>query len=226
VNTRPRVASHRILLLGATGATGRHLVRQALELGHTVTAVSRHPDTQSPQRAGLVTRQLDVTRDEAGLVELLPDHDVVLSTVGRGLKLRSHDLIRQTDPLIVRAMEWAGPTRLVALSAFGVGQTYAQAPLRLKLVFRTLFRDLYRDKEAGERAIRSSRLEWTLLYPVALNNKTGTGQFVIGPRLPPGPFRSLPRADLARAMLSVMDDRSTSRQDLVVAPGNTKARKP
>lgn len=219
MNTRPAVASHRILLLGATGATGQHLVNQALELGHTVTAVSRHPDSRLQRRTGLVARQLDLTRDEAGLVELLPDHDIVLSTVGRGLKLRSHSLIRRTDPLIVRAMERAGPSRLVALSAFGVGLTYVQAPFRLKVVFRTLFRDLYADKEAGERAIRSSRLEWTLLYPVALNNRPGSGQFVIGPHLPPGPFRSLPRADLATAMLSVMDNRDTIRHDLVVAPG-------
>lgn len=221
MSTSPGMLSHRILLLGATGATGRQLVRQALELGHTVTAVSRHPDPPSPQHAGLAIRQLDLARDEAGLIQLLPSHDVVLSTVGRGLRLRSHGLIRQTDPLIVRAMEQAGPARLVALSAFGVGQTYAQAPLRLKLVFRTLFRDLYQDKEAGERAIRSSQLEWTLLYPVMLNNKPGTGQFVLGPRLPAGPFRSMSRADVATAMLSVMDDRSTIRQDLVVAASPT-----
>lgn len=219
--TSAGVVSHRILLLGATGATGRHLVRQALESGHMVTAVSRHPDPQSPQHAGLATRRLDLTRDEVGLVQLLPGHDVVLSTLGRGLKLRSHGLIRQTDPLIVRAMAQAGPARLVAVSAFGVGQTYAQAPLRLKLVFRTLFRDLYHDKEAGERAIRSSQLDWTLLYPVALNNKPGTGRFVLAPRLPPGPFRSMSRADLATAMLSVIDDRSTFRQDLIVASGGT-----
>ncbi len=33
MSTSPGVVSHRILLLGATGATGRHLVGQALDLG-------------------------------------------------------------------------------------------------------------------------------------------------------------------------------------------------
>lgn len=33
----------KIALLGATGQTGQYLVKQALEQGHTVTAVVRNP---------------------------------------------------------------------------------------------------------------------------------------------------------------------------------------
>lgn len=33
----------KITILGATGQTGQHLVNQALQQGHTVTAVVRNP---------------------------------------------------------------------------------------------------------------------------------------------------------------------------------------
>ena len=93
-----------LLILGATGYTGRHLVRQALDAGHSVTAVSRHPEQLTREHPHLATRALDLTRDEDALAQLLRGHDVVLSTVGRGLKLRAHGLIAKADPLILRAM--------------------------------------------------------------------------------------------------------------------------
>ena len=35
----------KILLTGGTGLIGRHLIPRLLELGHSVTVSTRHPDT-------------------------------------------------------------------------------------------------------------------------------------------------------------------------------------
>jgi NADPH:quinone reductase-like Zn-dependent oxidoreductase len=42
-NPAPSGQPTRVLIVGATGGTGRHLVAQALERGHLVTALARDP---------------------------------------------------------------------------------------------------------------------------------------------------------------------------------------
>jgi len=44
----------RLLVLGATGGTGRQIVSQALDVGHQVTAFVRHPDKPAKGRDRLV----------------------------------------------------------------------------------------------------------------------------------------------------------------------------
>lgn len=57
----------RIVVFGATGSTGRHVVDQSLFAGHDVTAVVRRPDQVAP-RPRLVARAGDVL-DAASLDE-------------------------------------------------------------------------------------------------------------------------------------------------------------
>jgi putative NADH-flavin reductase len=49
----------KVALLGATGFVGSALLKEALERGHTVTAIVRHPE-KLEQRKGLVARVGDV----------------------------------------------------------------------------------------------------------------------------------------------------------------------
>jgi putative NADH-flavin reductase len=209
---------HRLLLLGGTGPTGQHVAHQALALGHSLTVVARHPERLRERHANLTAVALDLTGDPEGLARILPGHDTVLSTLGRGQSLRSGHLIARSAAVLVAAMERTGPARLIFLSSFGVGDTIAQAPLHLRLVFRTLFSGLYADKAAGDAAIRASTLDWTLLYPVRLTNKPATGRYVVGPDLLPGSTGALARADVAAAMLACVDDATSIGQRLVVAP--------
>jgi hypothetical protein len=70
----------RIVVFGATGSTGRHVVDQSLFAGHDVTAVVRRPDQVAP-RPRLVARAGDVL-DAAGLHESCSGADAVVSCVG------------------------------------------------------------------------------------------------------------------------------------------------
>jgi len=187
-------------------------------MGHRVTAVARRPERLLHRHPNLTALSLDLTTDPEGLVRALAGHDVVLSTIGRGLSLRSGNLIQRSVPLIVSAMERVGPSRLLFLSALGVASTYAQAPWHGRLAFRTLLRSIYADKAAGDAIIRRSSLDWTLLYPVILTNRPATGRYVLSPELPAGGFRGLARADAAAAMLACVDAPTSLRQGLVISP--------
>jgi putative NADH-flavin reductase len=213
---------HQILLLGGTGPTGQHVARQALEVGHAVTVVARHPERLRQSHPNLRVVQLDLTADSEALARVLVGHDVVLSTIGRGLGLSSGRLMQRSVPIIVAAMERVGPARLIFQSAFGVGDTHSQAPLGARIFFRTLLSGVYADKAAGDAIIRRSALDWTLLYPVQLTNKAAAGRYMLSPDLPAGSGASMPRADAATAMLSCLDAPDTVRKRLVVSPGSRR----
>src|SRR5436190_147549 len=99
----------RLLVFGATGGTGRELVRQGLERGHEVTAYVRRPEALSPQDRLRVVGG-EVTRDDLG--DAFSGQDAVVSALGRGQKLRSEDLVSRSAARIVAAMVRGGVRRL------------------------------------------------------------------------------------------------------------------
>jgi len=70
----------KIAVVGATGATGRRVVTQALAQGHFVTAIARHPEQlSSADRLSLV--QGDVL-STGGLTGTLDGAEAVISCIG------------------------------------------------------------------------------------------------------------------------------------------------
>jgi putative NADH-flavin reductase len=209
--------NHHVLVLGATGPTGRQIVTQAIEQGHTVTALARRPERLAIRHPRLTTVAGDVAADEQSLAGVLPDHDVIVSALGRGMVLRSEGLIGRSAPRIVSAMEQAGISRLVFLSAYGVGGTAPHAPWVYRFMFRLMLADIYADKAAGEAIITSSALTWTILAPVVLTNGPGTGRYRVAEDLPIRGLARISRADVAACVLRCIDDPASFRKRQVVA---------
>jgi putative NADH-flavin reductase len=69
-----------ILVFGATGEVGTHIVGEALARGHRVTAVSRDPASITRRHEHLVAARGDLL-DPGSIDRLLPGHDVVISSV-------------------------------------------------------------------------------------------------------------------------------------------------
>lgn len=177
------MATKRILVLGATGGTGRQVVLQALEQGHEVTALVRRPERLPTPRDRVRVLTGSVTEGGQALTEGVRAQDVVISRLGVGNSLKSSGLIARSVPEIVRAMESQGVRRLIFTSAYGVGATRRDVPLLPRIMMRLLLQDLYADKEAGEEELRRSRLDWTLVYPATLTNGARTGRYRVGERL-------------------------------------------
>jgi hypothetical protein len=53
-----------------------------------------------------------------------------------------------------------------------------------KIMYRTFLRDIYADKDLSEKAIRSSGLDWTLVYPTLLAKGPAKGTYRADDRLP------------------------------------------
>src|SRR3954468_9736735 len=103
----------RLIIVAATGGIGRHLLRQALEADHDVTAIARSPEKiTDPVR----TAQADLAHpDVPSLTEAVADSYAIISALGARTKMESGVAWRGTQALI-DAAKAAGVRRLIVVS--------------------------------------------------------------------------------------------------------------
>jgi putative NADH-flavin reductase len=208
----------RILLLGSTGGTGREVLSQALQRGYEVTVLVRSPErlpASASNRVKVLTGS--IPDDDGALAAAMRARDVVISALGVGNSLRSSGLIARSIPAIVRVMKDEGVGRLILTSAYGVGETRRDVPLLPRILMRSLLRDIYADKEAGEDLLRRSNVDWTIVYPATLTNGPRTGRYRSGERLELHGFPRISRADVADFILKQVEDRSYLRKGVLIS---------
>lgn len=209
-----------ITVFGATGGTGRHVVAQALDAGHQVTAVVRDAARLTvPPRAGLtvLTARLD---DRAAVREAVTDADAVVDALG--VRTTGPTTFRaDTARVVTAAMRDAGVRRLVVVSASGAHTTGDSLPIRLlvKPILGRLLRHQFADMLAMEEVVRASGLDWTIVLPPQLTNgpRTGRVRRRVGANVR-GSYR-IARADLAAAVLAALTDEEVRGSALSVAAG-------
>ena len=164
----------RLLILGASGGVGRHVVRLALDQGHSVTALVRRADGIDPRARVVVD---DVLRPGC-LAEHTGGHDAVLSSLG--LKRRSPanpwsalvsppDFCSRTATTLVAAMKLHGVRCLVALSAAGVAESAPRMNALMKFfVSSSKVGIAYRDLAVMEGIYAASDLDWCCPRPTRL----------------------------------------------------------
>ena len=207
----------KLLVLGATGGTGRQVVTQALDAGHDVTVLARDRSKVTIQHDRLRVLEGDV-ENNAALSAAVGGQDAVISALGRGMSFASKGLIEHVVPGMLSAMQTQGVRRLMFTSAMGVGESYRGSPLLAKIFFRTLLRGIYADKAIGEQMIRNSRLEWTIVQPGKLTDGPLTKAYRVSERVPKSGMAAISRADTAHFIVHRINDQSTYRKTLILAP--------
>jgi putative NADH-flavin reductase len=190
-----------IVVFGATGATGQQIVQQAVSQGHRVTAFVRRPEGLGAIGARVRIVIGDVTQDRSKVAQAVQGQEVVISALGRRNTLHSERLISRAVDAIAPAMEQAGVRRIILVSAFGVGESRRDAPLIPRIMYRLLLSDIFADKKAAEDRLRSSSLDWTIVYPVLLTNGPLTGRYRVAERLELHGIPKISRADVAHFIL-------------------------
>jgi uncharacterized protein YbjT (DUF2867 family) len=210
----------KITVFGATGGIGGHVVRQALDAGHKVTAVVRDPARFGVSHPALEVVTVPGLTDPEALLPALAASDAAISGVGPRAR-KDGPVASSTTRGILRAMQVSGVARFVAVSAAPVGpvpegDSFVNRRILLPFI-GVLLRDVYADLAAMEDEIRHSTTAWTIVRPPKLFNKPLTGIYrtSVGGNVPRG--YSISRADTAHAMLAVLDDQSTIGQAVGVA---------
>jgi len=175
-----------VIVIGATGGSGRAVCDALLARGHRVTAVARRA-TALPPRAALERVDGDAT-DSAFLDRVLPGHEGVIVTLGisepavrvrmRGAQGTPDDVRSRGTAAVVAAARRAGIRRVVVQSSYGVGETRTLLGLVDRVLFALLIRPQMVDSEIQEGVLRGSDLDWTIVQPVHLSDGDSVDRFV------------------------------------------------
>jgi putative NADH-flavin reductase len=206
-NALPDQRPTRVLIVGATGGTGRQLVEQALERGHAVTAFARDPAALHIEHARLTVARGDVL-DYLSVAAAVRGQDAVLSALGHKQFFRPTRTLSEGTRNILRAMDAHHVPRFVCETSLGVGNSAGRMGLYYTLfVIPVILPFYFWDKARQERLIAASRLEWVVVRPGVLTNGAKRGRYRHG--LAIGNVVStvrISRADVADFMLNQMSD--------------------
>jgi putative NADH-flavin reductase len=160
----------KLIVFGATGATGQQLVQQALAGGYAVTAFVRDPGKLIARHANLRIMQGDLADTESIDAALAQGGDAVMLALGMYSSRPTTELSEGTRK-IISAMQRHGIPRLLAVSSLGVGNSAGHGNFIVRLIQKTTLKHVLADKERQEQAIRDSGLDWTVVRPPRLMNK-------------------------------------------------------
>ena len=204
----------RVLIIGASKGIGLETVRQALEAGHRVRALSR-----SMAADGLSNPNLEKIRGDAldgrDIAAALDGMDVVIQALGvssLGDLFRPVSLFSDATRLLVGAMEGQSVKRLIAVTGFGAGDSRASISPLQRLPFLMVFGRAYADKSVQEQLIKDSSLDWTIARPGVLTNGRRSGRYQI--LAEPSAWRNgiVSRADVADFLVRQIEDRTYLRR--------------
>src|SRR5918995_1657710 len=199
----------RLVIFGATGGTGRRLVERAIAEGHEVTAFVRNPSRMTARHQRLKVIVGDAF-DPGHVRGAVAANEAVISVLG---SRQPSNPLRPRSPgdpncpasagsgNIIAAMKEHGLRRFVCQTAWGVGESkqdpgFAGAFI-MNVLVPPLLRDEYAEKEAQERIIRESDLEWIIVRPMILTNGPWTNDYRTGDDLNRGRGPYISRADVA-----------------------------
>lgn len=193
----------RVVVIGAHGRIGLHLVRQLLKRGEDVVATIRNP-RHMPEMVGLgaETHLLDLdTSPLEGFVHAMSGADAVIFAAGSA-EGEPSTIDRKGVQRTVRAAANAKTARYIAISALGattaVPPTYDWPGMK----------EYYAAKRTANRIVRNSSLFWTIIEPGTLTEARPAGRIALteGEDIKD---RKIARADVAATVLAVLGEPRT-----------------
>jgi len=202
----------RVIVFGATGKTGRHVVDAALTAGHQVVAFGRSVDRLDISHEALELHKGDVF-DQQAVSSAVAGCDAVIVCLG-STGLRDKTTLASGTQVIVDAMADATGDRLVVLSAVAVGESWRQTPWSSKLLFRTLLRNVLADHERQEVIVKSSPLTWTIVRAAVLKDEPATGSIIASNDRR---TTKINRADVASYLVDQLTDNAHERRAISIS---------
>jgi uncharacterized protein YbjT (DUF2867 family) len=210
----------KITVFGATGGIGGHVVQQALDAGHKVTAVVRTSSAFALQHPSLEVLRVPGLGEAGPLQDAVDGSEAVISGVGP--RARKDGPVASTSTRsMLAALSATGVRRFVAVSAAPLGpdapdESFLNRRLLLPMI-NAFAADVYADLRVMEADIMSSATDWTIVRPPKLTNGslTGTYRTTVGGTVSRG--YTISRADVAHLMLAAASDPAMTDQPVGIA---------
>ncbi len=158
----------KVLLLGATGFSGREVLQELLREGHIVTATTRNEKANTIFHSNLTVVQGNV-QNKHFIQNVLSGQDAVINCLGIGGKGNGepNSFISDTTEILVKQMEQTSIPRLICMSNVGAGDSIRFQPwIFTKLIlpyFMKWLKVIIEDKNRMESIITKSTLNWTIV---------------------------------------------------------------
>jgi putative NADH-flavin reductase len=207
----------KIIVFGASGGTGREIVKQALDAEHEVTAFVRNPAKVAIQHPKLKLVTGDVI-DSAGVEKAVVGQEVVISALGP-TRPPVPGMMEVAAKNIVLAMKKSSIRRLISTTGAGVRDPQDQPKLidhLMKGLLTLLAGEVLRDSAANVDVIRASDLDWTIVRYPRLTDGPLIGKSRVG-YVGQNSGTQLSRADGAHFVLEELADGKYIRQMPVVS---------
>jgi uncharacterized protein YbjT (DUF2867 family) len=215
----------KILILGATGRTGKHLLNEALVRGYDVSVLVRDKSKISVHPEGLtVFEGTSIARNALKKAAQHCEAIVSVLNISRTsdfpwAKLRTPtDFLSQTMRNIIEVSREEQIKRIIVMTAWGVGETRSEIPGWFRwLIENSNIRYPYEDHEKQEELLMQTDLDWTIVRPVGLTNSLKKREITVTLDNQPRPNLTVSRLNAAKFMLDVLENRAFIRQCPVIS---------
>lgn len=214
----------RILLLGATGRTGKLVLKEALEKGYKVNCLARN--------ASRINKQQNLTifegnaHDAADVKKSIANCDAIISVLNISRKSDFPWARLRTPPqymskvmsrLIPIAQE-QNIKRITVCSAWGVAETKQDIPTWFKwTIDYSNIAVAYKDHEKQESILEKSELNWTIVRPVGLSNFKTKEKIKESYNNQPKPGLLISRQSLAKYLVASLENHNLFRKKVVIS---------
>jgi putative NADH-flavin reductase len=209
----------KLAVFGASGGTGKHVVRQSLARGHDVIAVVRQPDAFALTDERLSVHQGDVL-DPDSVVRAIQGSEAVISALGAHTGRTPTTIYSEGISNIVAALPAAGASRLIAISAAPAGPWNEVSTFERLVAYPLLgffFGTNYDDMRRMENVLSHSGVDWTIFRPPMLTDREAKGNYRTSATGALPHAYAITRGDLATAILNSITDASLIHRFVAIA---------
>ncbi|KAE8291963.1 Flavin reductase (NADPH) [Larimichthys crocea] len=215
----------KVAVLGATGQTGQYLVNQALQQGHTVTAIVRNPGKLTIHHDNLKVVEADIFSAES-LKTHFKGQDVIMSCLGFPVSIFSAVTgYTLSMKVIISAMREAQVNRIITMTSwYTEPNSGTQSPYLIRFLLLPLIRSVLTNMHQMEQFLQETGdINWTVVRPPGLKNLPASAQEFLtheGYFVPDNsgyPVGStVGRGDVARFMLSLLNNNAWVKKGVAI----------
>ena len=202
----------RVLIAGANGQIGRHLLEKMADSEHEARALIRDPE-QGPDLQALGATETVVGNLEGDCREALRGCDAVIFTAGSGAQTGPDKTIDVDQNGAINLMDTAkqmGIQRFVIVSSMGAEKP-DDAPEKIRHYLEA--------KRKADEHLRASGLIYTIVRPGPLTEEPGNGKVDLQETL--SQSGNIPREDVATVLMAILDSDNCDNRTFEVLSGTT-----
>jgi putative NADH-flavin reductase len=202
----------KILILGATGRTGRLVVEDALKQGYDLNVLVRDKNKMSFSSKSIKVYQGTPTR-RADVAAAMQGCEVIISALGIARAsdapwsklITAKNFISESMKNVIAEADQQNLKRLITVSAWGVGESKKEIPFWLRwLINYTNLGPVYAEHEVEEMLLANSNLNWTAVRPVALNDSKKIKTLKVSFNNFPKPSLQISRQSVAKFIVDIV----------------------